>query len=100
MDGAAPGSKGEITVNDGAPFERPDRADLAAGDRVTLRQPGGGGFGPARERDPLKVAADLRDGYISIETARRDYGVVLNAKDGQIDETATGELRGAKLNPA
>ena len=51
LAGGAEGAKGEIRVNDGAPFKRPDRADLTAGDRVTLRQPGGGGFGPPQERD-------------------------------------------------
>ena len=37
--------------------------------------PGSGGFGPPSERDPEKVRADVRDGYVSVESARRDYGV-------------------------
>ena len=45
------------------------------GDRLVLEMPGGGGLGPAAERDPSRVAADLRNGLISPEAAARDYGV-------------------------
>ena len=48
---------------------------LAPGDRVTLSQPGGGGFGPARERPREKVIADVRNGYVTPQGAKRDYGV-------------------------
>jgi N-methylhydantoinase B len=47
---------------------------LAPGDRVTLSEPGGGGFGPARERPREKILADLKDGFITPEGAKRDYG--------------------------
>ena len=93
MEGGSHGSKGEIRVNGGAPFERSNRCDLIAGDRVTLRQPGGGGFGTARERDPSRVEADLRDGYITAEAAVRDYSVVLDASGGHVDVAATNAKR-------
>ena len=93
MEGGSHGSKGEIRVNDGAPFERSNRCDLIAGDRVTLRQPGGGGFGTARERDPFRVEADLHDGYITAEAAVRDYSVVLDASGGHVDVAATNAKR-------
>ena len=48
---------------------------LAPGDRVTLLEPGGGGFGHARERPRDKVIADIRNGYVTPEGAKRDYGV-------------------------
>ena len=48
---------------------------LAPGDRVTLREPGGGGFGSARERQREKVLADIENGFVSPEGAWRDYGV-------------------------
>ena len=100
MEGGTPGARGEIRVNDGAPFERPDRVDLSAGDRVTLRQPGGGGFGPARERDPAHIDADLRDGYISPEAARRDYTVVLDPNNEQVDAEGTRVLRDDTVDPS
>jgi len=41
---------------------------------VALRQPGGGGFGPAKDRPRDKVIADIRNGYVTRESAKRDYG--------------------------
>ena len=93
MEGGADGARGEIRVNDGAPFERSSRADLALGDRVILRQPGGGGFGPAEERDPAEVDADLRNGYIDAEMAEQSYRVVLTADRAAVDHAATRSLR-------
>jgi len=95
MDEGGPGARGEIRVNDGAPFARPDRADLATGDTVTLRQPGGGGFGPATGRDPDSVARDVRQGYVTPDAARRDYAVVLDA-EAQVDAAATDALRAGR----
>jgi N-methylhydantoinase B len=36
---------------------------IKAGDRVEVMTPGGGGFGPANERDPALIERDLRRGY-------------------------------------
>jgi N-methylhydantoinase B len=47
---------------------------LKAGDALILRTGGGGGFGPPRERDPERVAHDVRQGYVSAEVARKIYG--------------------------
>ncbi|MDP6343788.1 MAG: hydantoinase B/oxoprolinase family protein, partial [Alphaproteobacteria bacterium] len=41
---------------------------------VVFEVPGSGGFGPAAERDPEALRDDLRNGYVSPEAARRDYG--------------------------
>lgn len=38
---------------------------LAAGERVRLETPGGGGYGPASERDPAAIARDRREGYVT-----------------------------------
>ncbi len=42
---------------------------------VTFEVPGSGGFGPALDREPDQLRADLVDGYVSTEGAARDYGV-------------------------
>ncbi|WP_417604991.1 hydantoinase B/oxoprolinase family protein [Primorskyibacter flagellatus] len=47
---------------------------LSAGDRVRVRTPGGGGYGPPAERDPASVAEDVRLGRITTEAAQRVYG--------------------------
>ena len=41
---------------------------------ITFEVPGAGGFGPPAERDPASIAADLKDGYVTPDAARRDYG--------------------------
>ena len=50
---------------------------LHDGDGIRLCTPGGGGFGDPLERDASTVEGDLNLGYISRETAERDYGVVI-----------------------
>jgi N-methylhydantoinase B len=48
---------------------------------------GGGGWGDPLQRDPEVVKRDVRDGYVSIEGAARDYGVVVT---GDPDEDPEG----------
>lgn len=44
---------------------------LGPGDRVRVRTPGGGGYGPPALRDPGRVAEDVRLGRYTAEDARR-----------------------------
>jgi len=53
---------------------------------------GGGGFGDPIDRDPARVAEDVRQGYVSREEARRTYGVVLTA-EGDVDDVGTQDRR-------
>ncbi len=70
---------------------------LETGDRLVYDFGGGGGWGDPLERNPSSVLDDVWDEYISIEGARRDYGVViagsLDAMDIAVDDSATAELR-------
>jgi len=54
---------------------------LKPGDAFTLLSGGGGGFGPPRERDPQRVAHDVRQGYVSREAAKQLYGVAVDEDD-------------------
>jgi N-methylhydantoinase B len=56
--------------------------------------PGGGGLGNPRARDVHAVAQDVRLGFVSVEMARKDYGVVV-ATDGTLDAAGTATLRAA-----
>jgi N-methylhydantoinase B len=47
---------------------------LAKNERVRLETPGGGGFGPARERPEASIARDIDNGYVTPEAALRTYG--------------------------
>ena len=71
---------------------------LQAGDGFLVEVGGGGGFGNPLERDPNRVVADVCSGYVSLEAARRDYGVVIDPSGRRfaLDETATRELRRAR----
>lgn len=55
--------------------------------------PSGGGWGNPFERDPGRVREDVLDEVVSIEGARRDYGVVIDPDSREIDEEATESLR-------
>jgi len=48
---------------------------LKKGDLFRHDMAGGGGFGDPLERDPARVREDVLDGKVSVEAARRDYGV-------------------------
>ena len=56
---------------------------IAKGQRVRIESPGGGGYGPAAERNPDSVARDVALGLLSPEAAARDYGVAV-AADGSV----------------
>jgi N-methylhydantoinase B len=51
--------------------------ELDAGDAISVRTCGGGGYGPPRERDPGAVRRDVREGKVSAARAREVYGVEL-----------------------
>ena len=66
---------------------------LDEGDRIVAVAGGGGGYGDPLERDPGNVREDVENGYVSIEHARQDYGVVIDPDTHNIDVEATAKLR-------
>ena len=77
-----------------------------AGSSLRFQTGGGGGWGDPLKRDPEHVRRDVRDEYVSIEGAYRDYGVVitgdpLNDPEGlQIDILATARRRAEMARPS
>jgi len=63
------------------------------GDVVEVRGPGAGGYGLPSQRDPEAVLRDVRCGFLSLNAARQQYGVVI--RDNQLDQPATARLRAA-----
>ena len=49
--------------------------------------------------DPERVLEDVRDEFVSIQSARDDYGVVIDKTGMTVDHAATATLRG-KLRAA
>ena len=68
---------------------------LPPGTVLSVRTPGGGGYGPARDRDPEAVRRDVRSGKVSPERAREAYGIVAETATGPVEPavTADGEAR-------
>ena len=72
--GGKPGAKATFLVN-GKPGDPYGLTRLAPGDSVVMDAAGGAGYGDPRERDREALARDLREGKVSREGARLDYGV-------------------------
>ena len=66
---------------------------LGRGGRLTHRLAGGGGWGDPLTRDPALVRDDVSNDKVSLEGARRDYGVVIDPATLAIDRPATERLR-------
>jgi N-methylhydantoinase B len=56
------------------------------GDSFTRPSAGGGGLGDPLQRSPEAVLEDVIDGYVSIERAEKDYGVVIREIDRDLDQ--------------
>jgi N-methylhydantoinase B len=99
----APGLGGGLAGAPGAFLLNPDSSaeltvpgvtaglQVAVDDVVSVRTPGGGGYGDPLDRDPHKVADDLQDDRISAQAAEQVYGAVI--RQGRLDEAATERLR-------
>ena len=75
VHGGASGAVSRIEVNGKpiAPTSSPE-FPFNVGDTVRLALPGGGGNGDPRKRTREAIAADLKNGYVTREGAKRDYG--------------------------
>jgi N-methylhydantoinase B len=98
LAGGRAGRPGNIVLNPGTPQEReiPPTSDgvrLRRGDLLRLMTCGGGGWGDPFGREPLLVQQDVARGFVSLQGALEDYGVVLDPASLEIDEAATEKRR-------
>ena len=81
LAGGKAGAKARIAIEtpDGKVRELNSKGGFPApaDSRILLEVPGSGGYGPPEARDPAQLAQDVKDGYVSAEGAKRDYGVDL-----------------------
>ncbi|HET9289306.1 MAG TPA: hydantoinase B/oxoprolinase family protein [Gaiella sp.] len=94
--GGHPGATARfVLVRDGEERDLDPKStvDLLAGDVVSYRTCGGGGYGPPEERDPHRVLRDVMEGKVGVERARDVYRVAVDASRGVIDDRATAALR-------
>jgi N-methylhydantoinase B len=101
LDGGLPGAPAGFVIDPDTAAERPAApefgskvadARLAAGEVVSQRTAGGGGWGDPAARSPRAVAHDVAEGYVSVGEARDTYLVVCTSV-GDLDENGTAALR-------
>jgi N-methylhydantoinase B len=101
VQGGRAGTPGSCVVNRNTDRARDigkvDVLRLEPGDVVSICSPAGGGYGDPRRRDPERVRADVRAGFLTAAQAREQYGVVL--ADGKVDADATAAARAAMPAP-
>ncbi|MDG1376260.1 MAG: hydantoinase B/oxoprolinase family protein [Yoonia sp.] len=73
--GGGSGAPTTIAQDDGSVMRGKGKQFVAHGRRVVMAFPGGAGYGTASERAKSSVMRDLARGYISLETAMRDYAL-------------------------
>ncbi len=103
VNGGHAGRPGSCVVNPGRADERTlrpmsDGNVIRKGDVMRLLTSGGGGWGNPLERPLERVQQDVRGGFVSVESAREDYGVVIDGL-GVIDREATARVRADRRGP-
>jgi N-methylhydantoinase B len=90
IEGGLPSIPHGVWLNKGRDDERFlgavfSNVPAVTGDVFTRPSAGGGGFGDPLERDPAAVREDVIDGYVTVERACKDYGVVVREIDAELD---------------
>jgi N-methylhydantoinase B len=98
VNGGHSGRPGRLLVNPGSPDEyelKPlsDNNRLQRGDVLRIMTPGGGGWGDPLDRQVTSVRDDVLDGFVSLDSALHDYGVVLDPQTLAVDAVETRKLR-------
>jgi len=96
--GASPCSR-TFLLRDGTPIRvKPHRmVEIKKGDIVVKISGGGGGVGLPTERPPELVALDVKNGMVSVDAARKSYGVAVDPATFAVDEAETKKLRAQPL---
>lgn len=86
------GAKAQFLINEkpGNPY---GLTHLKPGDVVIMDAAGGGGYGNPLERDLELIENDVIDGYVGMETAKKEYGAVMNPETMKVDVDASEKLR-------
>ena len=91
-DGGGDGATGRVALASGADLRPKGQQTIPPHDHLRLEMAGGGGFGNPHDRPAEQVAEDVRNGVVSVSSARSRYGVAMDA-DGCLDDAATAKLR-------
>jgi len=91
--GGMDGGTTTIAQDDGSAMNGKGKQFVPHGEHVLLEFPGGAGYGPVSERDQALVCRDLARGYISVESAKADYGLSDEKIKQVIDAVERGETQ-------
>ncbi|MEV4072979.1 hydantoinase B/oxoprolinase family protein [Nonomuraea fuscirosea] len=94
-----PGESNHVILNPGTGREVVQGGSynrLDADEVLVNNTGGGGGYGDPFEREPVRVAADVRNGFVSVAAAARDYGVSVDPVTFEVDAEATERLRAGR----
>ncbi len=92
--GGKDGSKARFLIN-GKPGNSYGLTQFGPGDEIIIDVAGGGGYGNPFERDVELVESDVANGYVSVEKAKEDYGVVIDPETMKSKPEETAKLREA-----
>ncbi len=90
--GGKAGLKAQFLIN-GNPGNPYGLTQFVPGDEIIIDVAGGGGYGSPFERDPELVGNDVANGYVSMEKAKEDYGVVIDPETMKPEPEETVKLR-------
>lgn len=71
------GEPPNVVAEPGEPVNPKGKTRLMPGDTLEVVFPGGGGYGPPRERDPQKVLNDVENGIVTRDSAATIYNVAV-----------------------
>lgn len=72
-NGGETGKKGRVSLASGTPLPSRGSSVVPPGERLVIEMAGGGGYGPAYERDSALIARDIHYGYITEAHADEHY---------------------------
>ncbi len=82
LEGGLPGAPSNVSIRRADGREEACKAKFLTtvnvGDLLKIRLAGGGGHGPARQRDPAAVLADVLEEKMTVTHAREVYGVLID----------------------
>jgi N-methylhydantoinase B len=84
-----------LLIEDGLEKPVPSKGTtrVKSGSFIRVETCGGGGYGPACERNPELVLRDVREGKVSAARARSEYQVVIDTQNWTVDLGQTRNLR-------
>ena len=97
LDSGKPGSLAKTVLNPDTSaatvLESKGTYRLNAGDVISWRTAGGGGYGTPLQRDAERVRLDVMRGFITLEHAEQAYGVIIDSVHQEIDVEGTAARR-------